>query len=265
METMELPDIFRHPLAPIAPYSESVKLWEQNNFKGNSYPLSFMNHNSLSTSTTASRSKLLHPDRSVSYPPFFSEPCSERSFSKNPKSFDLLANNRPSLVLPSVEALSCSSLFSAKPANVHHEPSRAEIYSLSENESPDSLHPSSETCQRLCRICGKLFRRVDTLKQHLMNHNGEKPFKCEKCGQGFKDKSARYKHLKSHSSERPFQCAVCSRTFKLKHHLIRHAKVMHNVVLDFSDVHPRKYLSINKDNILESNSSIYSPATIRPD
>ncbi|ODM90110.1 putative zinc finger protein [Orchesella cincta] len=108
-----------------------------------------------------------------------------------------------------------------------------------------------------CLVCGKRFRRKDTLKQHekLHKNNGEK-FNCPHCNKVYTrqdnlrthylqvhgtpeerlhtcifcdEKLSRWKHLEQHihghTNERPFACQFCPKDFKASKHLHQHLKV----------------------------------------
>uniref|UniRef100_A0A3Q3B4E9 Zinc finger protein 335 n=1 Tax=Kryptolebias marmoratus TaxID=37003 RepID=A0A3Q3B4E9_KRYMA len=104
-----------------------------------------------------------------------------------------------------------------------------------------------------CLQCNYRSKRWSSLKEHMFNHEGTKPFKCEEC-----DYSSVYKkdvlrhsaapkmsefpcpvcdkvypmqkrltqHMKTHSSEKPHMCDKCGKSFKkrytFKMHLLTH-------------------------------------------
>lgn len=74
----------------------------------------------------------------------------------------------------------------------------------------------------MCQVCGKVFKRSECLKRHLVVHSTERPFKCDVCGSSFKDRGNLKTHQKVHTGERPFPCELCSASFKLSRDLKRH-------------------------------------------
>ncbi len=77
-----------------------------------------------------------------------------------------------------------------------------------------------------CEICGRHFRRPDSLKIHRRVHSGERPFTCKVCLKTFNMSNVLKQHIRVHTGERPFKCEVCFTSFKeswaLKIHLRTH-------------------------------------------
>ncbi|XP_038125855.1 zinc finger and SCAN domain-containing protein 31-like [Cyprinodon tularosa] len=55
-----------------------------------------------------------------------------------------------------------------------------------------------------CDICGRFFRNKSTMKQHYINHTGDKPFSCETCGKGFSRIRNLNDHIRTHTGEKTF-------------------------------------------------------------
>ena len=49
----------------------------------------------------------------------------------------------------------------------------------------------------VCDICGKNFSSKSALKQHILIHSGEKPFKCNFCNKSFNDGSSMRRHRRN--------------------------------------------------------------------
>jgi uncharacterized Zn-finger protein len=69
-----------------------------------------------------------------------------------------------------------------------------------DKNSPSSITQKAEPSEskRKCEYCGKLFKKLFNLHQHIRSHTGEKPFHCLVCGRGFTQKSNVKKHLLTH-------------------------------------------------------------------
>ena len=52
-----------------------------------------------------------------------------------------------------------------------------------------------------CTICLKKFKKTYNLKQHLLIHTNDKPFKCDTCGKAFVQKSNLTKHYLIHKNK----------------------------------------------------------------
>ena len=64
-----------------------------------------------------------------------------------------------------------------------------------------------------CPVCGRSLARLTTLKIHLRQHSGDRPFKCPLCPKTFAQKSLLNSHRRTHSGERPFSCSLCHKRF----------------------------------------------------
>ncbi|XP_069497622.1 zinc finger and BTB domain-containing protein 41 [Ambystoma mexicanum] len=77
-----------------------------------------------------------------------------------------------------------------------------------------------------CEICNKSFTRRPHLKEHMILHSQDKPFKCTFCEEYFRSRFARLKHQeKLHLG--PFPCDVCGRQFNDTGNLKRHLECTH--------------------------------------
>lgn len=61
----------------------------------------------------------------------------------------------------------------------------------------------------------KTFESGDSLKIHVLEHIGTKPFECLECEKVFHHKNIFNYHMKIHSDEKAFKCNICGRSFEL--------------------------------------------------
>ncbi|XP_030382210.1 zinc finger protein 771 [Scaptodrosophila lebanonensis] len=90
------------------------------------------------------------------------------------------------------------------------------------------------TEDRKCKVCSKVFNSVAYLKEHMMRHTGEQPFRCTRCYRKFVDESKYNAHMDAHKHQdkleaeaealaaqhggkkvvvKEFNCSFCSQNF----------------------------------------------------
>lgn len=78
-----------------------------------------------------------------------------------------------------------------------------------------------------CKVCGKLIRNHKSMKKHMFNHTGERPYKCNECSKCFKTHWSLKVHLRIHTNEKPFICTVCGLSFTYSQVLKSHVEKNH--------------------------------------
>jgi len=75
-----------------------------------------------------------------------------------------------------------------------------------------------------CDICQKKFSEHGTLKQHLLRHEGHKPYVCCDCPKRFCTVFELRAHQAVHSEVKQFCCTLCDKRFKRKVNVKQHFK-----------------------------------------
>lgn len=82
----------------------------------------------------------------------------------------------------------------------------------------------------ICPICGKIIKHYN-LQIHLITHENlpyeERPFVCELCGKRFKKKDTLRSHKQSHTRELKYACAFCDKKFHVWHTRKQHVMQYH--------------------------------------
>lgn len=76
-----------------------------------------------------------------------------------------------------------------------------------------------------CETCGKVFKGLKTLKNHIITHCGLKQFSCQICSKNFARKENLNIHMRSHLGIRPYICDICGKSSIKRQDLIRHLKI----------------------------------------
>uniref|UniRef100_UPI00358F57A1 zinc finger protein 335 isoform X2 n=1 Tax=Myxine glutinosa TaxID=7769 RepID=UPI00358F57A1 len=98
-------------------------------------------------------------------------------------------------------------------------------------ESHDTVHPEHFRCLQCPYHC----RRWSSLKEHMYNHEGVKPHKCEECSYTSVYRKDVFRHAAVHSKDRKtkkevvprrheYPCPVCHRMYYMQKRLTQHMK-----------------------------------------
>ncbi|CAL8368404.1 unnamed protein product [Lota lota] len=81
-----------------------------------------------------------------------------------------------------------------------------------------------------CLQCNYHCKRWSSLKEHMFNHEGKKPFKCEECDYSSVYKKDVLRHSAVHNKEKQlpkisqFPCPICHRIYPMQKRLTQHMK-----------------------------------------
>lgn len=81
-----------------------------------------------------------------------------------------------------------------------------------------------------CEYCPKIFKRKDSLKDHLYFHTGRRNFKCGECGRVFADRRNLTKHNYSKHIGVTEYCPHCKKGYGGKRELRYHIQRIHDKV-----------------------------------
>ncbi|XP_042884409.1 zinc finger protein 135-like [Penaeus japonicus] len=88
-----------------------------------------------------------------------------------------------------------------------------------------SLSPESDECNNKCAECDYMCKTVDTLRQHMLMHNGKNLFECSENGERFVENGKLKNIQKIHLEEKPFECLDCRKRFRQSGHMKTHQMI----------------------------------------
>ena len=107
------------------------------------------------------------------------------------------------------------------------EEAKEELESHKYQSKHEGLHSGSVDIARKpfrCAKCYKSYWTLQSLRRHIVSHEGKKDFECKICAKRFPIKNYLTRHKKIHLAVKPFACAFCCKAFTYKHDLDRHKK-----------------------------------------
>lgn len=87
-----------------------------------------------------------------------------------------------------------------------------------------AVHGPPERRHR-CGICGRGFKKLVHVHNHLRTHTGERPFQCHSCGKTFASLANLSRHQLTHTGLRPYQCLDCGKRFTQSSNLQQHRRL----------------------------------------
>ncbi|KAG5870986.1 hypothetical protein JTB14_013457 [Gonioctena quinquepunctata] len=77
-----------------------------------------------------------------------------------------------------------------------------------------------------CHFCGTKLKTTQGYEKHLTTH--QRKAKCKVCGKFFKDLTSLRNHLRGHGSYKTFDCDICRKQFKLQRNYLKHYLEVHS-------------------------------------
>lgn len=107
----------------------------------------------------------------------------------------------------------------------------------------DHIRTHSNEKPFVCNICNRGFSQNTNLKQHLRRHTQVKPYKCsyEGCTSSFVSKGELDSHSRKHSGDHPYECDLCDSKFTTSSSLVKHKRIHSGEVRILAKFHEKSY------------------------